>query len=116
MLEEERALLHILREEPTSLSPWAWERVQARLHEPARTTERLSLWMWCHRRAVAHTRWVAAAAVAAVALWTWNNMPHAQLPHKADNLSGYAQAISYAQSTVVDDPLIETTQAILSEW
>ncbi len=117
MLEEERALLHILREEPPALPAWAWERVQARLHEPARPRERLNVWLWCHRRLVANVRWAAVAAVAVLALWTWTATPTLQPTNQpADNLSGYAEALSYAQSTVVDDPLTERTQVILSGW
>ncbi len=117
MLEEERALLQLLREEPASLSPWAWQRVQARLHEPARPAQRLSLWVWCNRRLVANLRWAAAAVLAVVAVWSWTNMPALPpIEQTADTLSGYAQAVSYAQSTVVDDPLTESTQVMLGGW
>lgn len=116
MLEKERALLLVLREEPQALPAWAWERVQARLHEPARARERLSLWLWWNRRLLTNTRWAAAAAVLVLATWTWLHQPRSTLPQSADSLSGYVQAISYAQSTVVDDPLNENTQIILSGW
>lgn len=116
MLEEERALLLVLREGPQAPPAWAWERVQARLHEPARARERLSLWLWWNRRLLANTRWAAAAAVLVLATWTWLHQPRSTPPQLADSLSGYVQAISYAQSTVVDDPLNENTQIILSGW
>lgn len=116
MLEEERFLLQFLREESPSLPAWAWERVQARLHEPARVHERLNLWLWWNRRLVANTRWVAAAAIAVLGIWMWTNQPPMSPRQTADNLTGYAQALSYAQSTVVDDPLNENTQIILSSW
>lgn len=118
MLEEEHALLQLLREEPGSVPIWAWERVQARLHEPARPRERLSLWLWWNRRPLANTRWAAAAAaVVMLAMWTWTCQPYTTTPqHSADSLSGYIQAVSYAQSTIVDDPLNDNTQIILSGW
>ncbi|MDW8320340.1 MAG: hypothetical protein RMM08_03160 [Armatimonadota bacterium] len=116
MLEEERALLQLLRDEPAALPNWAWERVQARLDEPARTHERVSLWLWWNRRSLSQMRWVAAAVVIAFALWTqipqYGNSPEREIA----NLSGYVQVVSYAQSTVVDDPLNENTQIILSGW
>jgi hypothetical protein len=116
MLEEEHALLQLLRDEPAELPAWTWERVQARLHEPARAGERISLWLWWNRRWLAQTRWAAAAALVILAIWAW--MPtNLQSPsQEAETLSGYAQAVSYAQSTVVDDPLNENTQIILSGW
>lgn len=116
MLEEERALLQLLREEPAALPPRAWEQVQARLHEPARARERVSLWLWWNRRLVAQSRWAAAAALIVLAVWTW--MPRYNTPPQQEtvNLSGYVQVVSYAQSTVVDDPLNENTQIILSGW
>lgn len=117
MLEEERAFLQLLREEPTELPAWAWERVQARLHEPARVGERLSLWLWWNRRLLSGgARWAAAAVVAVLAMWTWTFHTQSTPPRSADSLAGYVQAVSYAQSTVVDDPLNENTQIILSGW
>lgn len=117
MLEEERALLQLLREEPSSVPVWAWERVQERLHEHAHLRERLSLWLWWNRRMLANTRWVAAAAVVVLAIWTWTHQPYTTAPqHSADSLVGYVQAVSYAQSTIVDDPLNDNTQIILSGW
>lgn len=115
MLEEERALLHLLREKPATLPAGIWERVQARLHEPARARERVSLWLWWNRRLIAQSRWAAAAVIIVLALWTWipNRIPTQQ---ETANLSGYVQVVSYAQSTVVDDPLNENTQIILSGW
>ncbi|GIV14764.1 MAG: hypothetical protein KatS3mg022_0199 [Armatimonadota bacterium] len=116
MLEEERALLQLLREEPAALPTWAWERVQARLHEPAHTRERVRLWLWWNRRLLASSRWAAAAVLIMLALWT--RMPHSGIPPQQEtvSLSGYVHAVSYAQSTVVDDPLNENTQIILSGW
>lgn len=116
MLEEERALLHLLREEPAELPAWAWERVQARLHEPARARERVSLWLWWNRRWIAQTRWAAAAALVILAIWAWTPTSVQSPQKEAETLSGYAQVISYAQSTIVDDPLNENTQIILSGW
>ena len=116
MLEEERALLQLVHDEPVQLPAGAWERVQARLHEPVRTRERLTLWVWWNRRWIAQTRWAAAAAVVILAIGAW--LPtHLQTPsQEAEILSGYAQAVSYAQSSVVDDPLNENTQIILGGW
>lgn len=117
VLEEERALLQLLREEPPALPPWAWERVEARLHEPARPAERFNLWLWTNRRLVTHMRWAAVTAVVAVlALWTWGGGADRPLPSNGDILSSYAQVVSYAQSSIVDDPLNENTQIILSGW
>lgn len=116
MLEEERALLRLLREEPATLPAEVWERVQARLHEPARTRERVSLWLWWNRRLIAQSRWAAAAVLIMLALWI--RMPYSGTPPQQEtvNLSAYVQVVSYAQSTVVDDPLNENTQIILSGW
>ncbi len=116
MLEEERALLHLLREEPVELPAWAWERVQARLHEPARARERVSLWLWWNRRWIAQTRWAAAAVLVILGIWAWTPTSVQSPQQEAETLSGYAQVISYAQSTIVDDPLNENTQIILSGW
>lgn len=116
MLEEERALLQLLREEPATLPAWAWERVQARLHEPARARERVSLWLWWNRRQIAQARWVAAAALVILAMWAWTPTTLQSLQRDRETLSGYAQVVSYAQSTIVDDPLNENTQIILSGW
>lgn len=116
MLEEERALLQLLREEPGSVPTWAWDRVQARLHEPPIPRERLSLWLWWNRRLLANIRWTATATVVALAMWTWLHQPRSTPPQSVESLLGYVQAISYAQSTVVDDPLNENTQIILSGW
>ena len=115
MLEEERALLHLLREAPATLPAETWERVQARLHEPARPRERVSLWLWWNRRLLAQSLWAAAAAIIVLALWTWIPDRISTRQEKA-NLSDYVQVVSYAQSTVVDDPLNENTQIILSGW
>jgi hypothetical protein len=116
MLEEERALLQLLREEPTTLPAWAWERVQARLHEPAHARERIRLWVWWNRRRIAQTRWAAAAVAVILAMWAWIPTTLQSPQREKDNLSGYAQVVSYAQSTIVDDPLNESTQIVLSGW
>ncbi|MCS7308932.1 MAG: hypothetical protein NZ741_01805 [Armatimonadetes bacterium] len=117
MFSEERALLQLLREEPPALPAWAWERVQARLHEPARPAERFSLWLWWNRRLLVNARWAAAVAVVVMlALWTWWGGGGGSLSTHGDMLSSYAQVVSYAQSSIVDDPLNENTQIILSGW
>lgn len=117
MLEEERALLRLLREEPEALPAGAWEQVQARLHERARARERVSLWLWWNRRWIAHTRWAAVAVpLVILAIWAWVPMTFRSTQREVETLSSYAQVISYAQSTVVDDPLNENTQIILSGW
>jgi hypothetical protein len=116
MLEEERELLQLLREEPAEVPAWAWEHVQARLHEPARPRERLTLWLWWNRRLMTSARWAVAAVLLVVGLWTWTNLTPLPWSTQTNELSGYVQVVSYAQSTVVDDPLNENTQIILSGW
>ncbi len=116
MLEEERALLQLLHDEPVQLPAWAWERVQARLHEPVRARERLTLWVWWNRRLIASAPWAVAAVLLVAGLWTWRNQTPVPWSTETNELSGYVQVVSWAQSTVVDDPLNENTQIILSGW
>jgi len=115
MLEQERWLLQCLHSEPAELPAGAWERVHARLHEPARVKDRFALWLWWNRYGIAQARWVAAAAMVLLAILVW--IPTLLSPRQeVEALSGYAQVVSFAQSSMVDDPLNENTQIILSGW
>lgn len=117
MLEEERALMHLLREDAVPLPAGAWERVQSRLTKRTTLRERIDTWLWWHHRTLAlGRRWAAGVAVLMLAVWTWYYLPRIQQPSEADMLTSYIRTVTYAQSTAVDDPIGENTRFILSAW
>lgn len=109
-------MLQLLQATPADALPtWCWQRVQSRLQEPASRYERFNLWVWWNRRWLATMRWAVVGALALLAIGTWAP-PTLFHPENGADIAEYAQVVSYAQSSLVDDPLTENTQIILSGW